>query len=67
MSLILKYDPTTSSHLRTKFPNSLKDIIIIKSLTKNKIMKNDPSVKSGIQNLKLVEPFRLSLYSPPKK
>ena len=33
----------------------------------NEIMKNDPSVKSGIQNLKLVEPFRLSLYSPPKK
>ena len=33
----------------------------------NKIMTNDPSVKSGIQNLKLVEPFRLSLYSPPKK
>lgn len=33
----------------------------------NEIMKNDPSVKSGIQNLKLVEPFRLSLYSPSKK
>jgi len=31
------------------------------------IMANDPSVKSGIQNLKLVEPFRLSLYNPPKK
>jgi len=31
------------------------------------IMTNDPSVKSGIQNLKLVEPFRLSLYNPPTK
>jgi uncharacterized protein YciI len=31
-----------------------------------KIMKNDPSVKAGIQILKLIEPFRLSLYSPHK-
>ncbi len=38
------------------------------SLEKAKeIMANDPSIKSGIQNLKLIEPFRLSLYNPPKK
>ena len=24
-------------------------------------------LNSGIQNIKLVEPFRLSLFSPPKK
>ena len=45
-------------------------IIILKchSLDEAKeIMKKDPSVKSGIQNLELVEPFRLSLYKPSAK
>ncbi|MHA1244928.1 MAG: YciI family protein [Candidatus Heimdallarchaeota archaeon] len=45
-------------------------LVILKcnSLEKAKeIMANDPSVKSGVQNLKLVEPFRMSLYNPPEK
>ena len=45
-------------------------IIILKcdSLDEAKeIMKKDPSVISGIQNLELVEPFRLSLYKPAEK
>ncbi|MHA1367101.1 MAG: YciI family protein [Candidatus Heimdallarchaeota archaeon] len=45
-------------------------LVILKcnSLEKAKeIMANDPSVKSGVQNLKLVEPFRMSLYHPPEK
>ncbi|MHA1125058.1 MAG: YciI family protein [Candidatus Heimdallarchaeota archaeon] len=45
-------------------------LVILKcnSLEKAKdIMTNDPSVKSGMQNLKLVEPFKLSLYNPPPK
>ena len=45
-------------------------IIILKCNTlieANEIMKNDPSVQAGIQNLELVEPFRLSLYNPSEK
>ncbi|MHA1367196.1 MAG: YciI family protein [Candidatus Heimdallarchaeota archaeon] len=45
-------------------------LVILKcnSIEKAKeIMTNDPSVKSGIQNLKTLEPFRLSLYNPPEK
>lgn len=45
-------------------------LVILKcnSIEKAKeIMENDPSVKSGIQKLKLVEPFKLSLYNPSTK
>ena len=28
------------------------------------LLVNDPSVKAGVQNIKTIEPFRLSLYKP---
>lgn len=29
------------------------------------LFKNDPSIISGVQQIKVFEPFRLSLYKPP--